>query len=770
MKQITTMVLIGFVLAAGPLAAAAQTLLYRNDFSDPKKPLITLNWATYVVTNHQLVLTCTRASAMDTNNPSTSAGAVEPPPSLFAGGVLPDQQTREFRVDLISANQEGACAGLEAGFNGKAYYVWKDQNGIGLLKGWGWSDGVTFRFAYFFWTNTPVKNENITLVLALTRRGTDLEISTRVLDKDHANAVLFERTVVDTPRSDPVLPNRAVKGIRTELDPVGLPWALQSFGYPCVDVGWFNPQSAPNPLAQVVYDNLEVWQYESPLGAGTRYVNINNRNPASPYSSWSTAATNIQDAVDASLPGDHIVVNDGLYATGGRAVGTNLLVNRVVVDKPLTLRSVNGPRFTVIEGYQVPGTTNGDGAVRCAYLTDGATLSGFTITEGATRRCQHPQNADMMGGGVFCESVAGVVSNCLLTANVADYGGGAAYSGTVNNCTIHSNSAASFGGGASSSALNNCTLTGNSASYGGGVSDCTANNCALIGNSADTGGAAFAADLNNCLLAGNSAQYLGGGACDGTLNNCTVTGNRASWAGGVAPDFAFGGISLTNCIIYLNTAGDGTDRSGPNWPSEQAWMRMEFCCTAPAPDEGGGNITNAPLFVDYASGNLRLQSNSPCINAGRNAYAPGSVDLDGNLRISSGTVDIGAYEFQGPGSVISYAWLQQYGLPTDGSADFSDPDCDGHSTWQEWRCQTDPTNAASALCLLSVSTGGTDLTITWQSVPGVSYFLERSTNLVTTPAFSLLATDLPGQAATTSFTDTNAASLSPLFYRVGVAR
>ena len=131
-------------------------------------------------------------------------------------------------------------------------------------------------------------------------------------------------------------------------------------------------------------------------------------------------------------------------------------------------------------------------------------------------------------------------------------------------------------------------------------------------------------------------------------------------------------------------------------------------------------------------------------------------------------MDIGAYEFQGGGSVISYAWLQQYGLPTDSSADSLDPDHDGHTTWQEWRCRTDPTNALSALRLLAASPAGTDLTVTWQSVAGVSYFLERSTNLWARPPFTLLAPNLPGQPGTTTYTDTNAANLAPLFYRVGV--
>ena len=51
--------------------------------------------------------------------------------------------------------------------------------------------------------------------------------------------------------------------------------------------------------------------------------------------------------------------------------------------------------------------------------------------------------------------------------------------------------------------------------------------------------------------------------------------------------------------------------------------------------------------------------------------------------------------------------------------------------------------------------------MTWQSVSGVNYFLERSTNLGS--AFTLLATGIPGQAGITAYPDTNAPSLAPVF-------
>ena len=120
--------------------------------------------------------------------------------------------------------------------------------------------------------------------------------------------------------------------------------------------------------------------------AAVRYVNLNSANPASPYLTWATAATNIQVAIDVSTAGDEIVVTNGVYGTGARIASFGS--NRVAVTKPVTVRSVNGPAVTVIRGHQVPGTVLGLSAVRCAYLTNGAALIGFTLTNGAAIAAQ----------------------------------------------------------------------------------------------------------------------------------------------------------------------------------------------------------------------------------------------------------------------------------------------------------------------------------------------------------------------------------------------
>jgi hypothetical protein len=59
--------------------------------------------------------------------------------------------------------------------------------------------------------------------------------------------------------------------------------------------------------------------------------------------------------------------------------------------------------------------------------------------------------------------------------------------------------------------------------------------------------------------------------------------------------------------------------------------------------------------------------------------------------------------------------------------------------------------------------------VTWQSVYGINYFLERATNLSGPPGFRLLATNIAGESGTTSYSDTNTIGTVPQFYRVGVS-
>ncbi len=470
------------------------------------------------------------------------------------------------------------------------------------------------------------------------------------------------------------------------------------------------------------------------------YVALESPNPVAPFASWATAATNIQDAVDAAvLPGATVLVSNGVYRFGGRVVNGSLS-NRVAVTKNLVLKSVNGPAVTVIQGRQVPGTTNGSGAVAGVYLTNGASLAGFTITNGATLT-----TGATSGGGVWCSSTDSVVSNCVLIGNAAYSAGGGAYRGTLLNCSLIGNLVLApgtypgagpggpNGGGAWGSTLSNCTVVGNLGFLGGGLYGSTGANCAVVSNTAAQGGGAYNSTLANCTIVGNLATNRGGGVYQGTLNNT---------------------------VVFYNSAP-----SDPNYYG----AAINYCCTTSLPSGGVGNFTNAPLFVDTNNwGNLRLQASSPCINAGANAYAPAGPDLDANPRISGGTVDVGAYEFQNPASIISYAWLQQYALPMDGTADTVDTDHDGMNNWREWRAGTDPTNGVSVLQMLSPTNGASGVTVTWQSVTNRIYYLERSLDLSAQPPFVNVQSNILGQAGTTSYTDTNAAGAGPFFYRVGV--
>jgi len=468
------------------------------------------------------------------------------------------------------------------------------------------------------------------------------------------------------------------------------------------------------------------------------YVALGNINPVAPFTSWSTAATNIQDAVDAAFANGLVVVSNGVYQTGSRMFGA--ATNRVVVAKPLAIQSVNGANVTIIDGGN---------AMRCLYLVSPVTVAGLTLRNGTQAN----------GAGVYCQSAADILSDCILSGNSSPdpfSAGGGASGGVLNRCLITGNSASYGGGGMAYSTLNSCIVSNNTmTAYGGGTFGGTINNCLIINNSADWGGGCVGqSTVNNSILVGNTATSGGGGATFSVfLYNCTLVGNTSP--GGAGIDFY---TVAENCILYNN---NGANYSGP--------VQLDYCCTTPNPG-GAVNFTNAPRFADPVNGDFHLQGNSPCINSGNNLYAPGPTDFDGLARVTGGTVDIGAFEFQTPPSLLAYAWAQQYGLPTDGSADDADSDGDGMKNWSESHARTNPTNAVSVLKMLPplIDTNLVGVTVSWQSVAGVSYFIQRGTNLASPPAFSTILDNISGQAGMTTWQDETATGDGSLFYRVGV--
>ena len=81
-----------------------------------------------------------------------------------------------------------------------------------------------------------------------------------------------------------------------------------------------------------------------------------------------------------------------------------------------------------------------------------------------------------------------------------------------------------------------------------------------------------------------------------------------------------------------------------------------------------------------------------------------------------------------------YTWLDSYGLVDGGdyaAADMADSDSDSLLNWQEFLCGTDPTNANSVLTINSIESVSSDAyEVNWQSVPGKSYNLLTSSDLL----------------------------------------
>ena len=369
------------------------------------------------------------------------------------------------------------------------------------------------------------------------------------------------------------------------------------------------------------------------LGA-MRYVNVSNASPAAPYTSWGTAATNLQQAIIWANSGDEIWVAPGIYRT------TNFL--EIPSGKALLLRGLTG-RAAVLDAQHAS----------TALIVSGtnSVVSGFTVRNGRSAS---------YGGGIYLGAPS-TVTNCLVISNRA-YGGAGIHiraSGTrVANCTIEGNQASEIGGGVlfysrSTGHVANCEISFNSASNGGG--GVYVQNVGVV---------------SNCWIADNMAQTGSGGGVylswGGRLANSVVVGNEAASRGG-GIHARYGGATIAHCTVADNASGS---EGGGIWMSENctsansvvyynvasAWSNLYVYsstasnnCTTPA--VGSGCVTNEPQFTFRSTRTLTLQATSPCVDRGADAYGL-ATDYAGNPRPVAGTefgaakYDIGSYEFQ----------------------------------------------------------------------------------------------------------------------------
>ncbi|MEE4270221.1 MAG: hypothetical protein V2I67_01015 [Thermoanaerobaculales bacterium] len=341
------------------------------------------------------------------------------------------------------------------------------------------------------------------------------------------------------------------------------------------------------------------------IDLGFVYVDIDAAG-ADDGSSWADAFNDVQNGINLAVSGVDVWVAEGTYVPGVNRSdsflpkpGVRVYGGFAGVESLRSERDWNANETILSGDIGVIGThtDNCYHVVRAEGSTPSALLDGITIEHGYA----HVGNTvDDQGAGIRAR------------------GGGV----TLANCTVRDNSALSTGGGAM-------------ANLGGTIK---AYNSSFIDNSAAGGhgggyyGNAASAQpqtLINCVFSGNYAYRGGGIALEGTglapvLANLTAGGNSAGDLGPGLFTYSTQAYTVHNSIFWGN---------GP--------APVGFWTTAPTINysiveggwaHGGTHIlTDDPSFVDAGQGNLRLELDSPAIDAGDNSAVPIDLhDADGN--------------------------------------------------------------------------------------------------------------------------------------------
>lgn len=299
----------------------------------------------------------------------------------------------------------------------------------------------------------------------------------------------------------------------------------------------------------------------------------------------------IQEAIDASVDGDIIIVASGIYYENINFNGKAI----TVTSNFHFSEDINDVISTVINGSQPSDTLKGS----CVTFNTGedtlSVIKGFTITGGIGNKTYNEQDENWFknGGGIQIDHCdAKVIYNIIED----------------NHCTNEPGVLAAGGGGIrmgfGEPIIANNIIRNNSGGYAGGIM------IAYCGGSV----------LKNNIVSDNLAtgSFSGGGGIyidweAVTLENNTIVNNHSGDKGGGV--ISTGAVTvIKNCIIYGNTATNGSEQIFKRYGGS---ANLKYTCIEGSWNGVGnelGMINIAPIFEDTI--NFYLNENSPCIDTG----------------------------------------------------------------------------------------------------------------------------------------------------------
>ena len=332
---------------------------------------------------------------------------------------------------------------------------------------------------------------------------------------------------------------------------------------------------------------------------------------------------------------------DGVNVYGGFAGTETELSQRDINNHPTVLDGQNSRRVL----YQP------------VSFDDQTVWDGFTIQNGNVSNFSG-NSYNNYGGGAFIRN-KGVLRNCRIINNAAYCGGG-----------VYGSASSSYNSGA---ALEACTISHNTSSNSGaGVYAyyTRLSRCEVSYNTSSSNGAGVYVQyasvdrdvISNCLIANNTSNSSSGAgiymSSKTKIQSSTIVNNKNKNTYSGAGVYAYYDAPIENCIVWGNRNNNGEANLANSYECKHSAVEgaysgdnMISLISEPNP-----NLPYYPNFVNpsqtvgsedvTANVDWHLADGSVCVNRGDNELveAADSLDLDGNVRIQVGTVDLGCYE------------------------------------------------------------------------------------------------------------------------------